>query len=242
MSKEEITTPTSSSQITRPRPAKEHPSMVQAPGLWEYSLQYGARFSVHQENLNTTVKSHPAATMSSSRDEINFLKWLASLVGAKKIVEVGVFLGATTLALAEGLPEGAKIYALDLSDEFTAIGAKHWVEAGVRDKIELIIKSASESLKELVSNPSHVGTFDLAFIDANKDDYDQYYELCLQLVRKGGIVAIDNVFWHGDVLDAQNNTKETVAIRELNKKVHKDERVAITMVPFADGLTLCRKL
>jgi len=179
--------------------------------------------------------------MSSSPDESQFLAWLIKLTGAKKIIEVGVFVGATTLAIAEALPADGKIVALDVSEEFTSVGAKFWAAAGVDHKVDLRIAPAVDSLKNMIES-GEAGTYDFVFIDADKNNYDQYYEHSLTLLKPGGIVAVDNVFWHGKVIDESVTDPDTIAIRVLNQKISIDKRVDISMLPIADGLTLARKL
>jgi len=222
--------------------AKSRPTIVDFPELQQYMEDISLRPSPAQEDLARAVQESPVGIMSSTRDESNFLAWLAALIGARKVIEVGVFLGATTLAIAQALPEDGKILALDVSDEFTSVGLKHWKDAGVAHKVQLKIQPAVESLQAATQNPSEMNSYDLAFIDADKYTYDSYYELCLRLIRPGGIIAVDNVFWHGKIFDDSDQTRDTAAIRAINAKIQADTRVAIATIPCADGLTLCRKL
>lgn len=221
---------------------KVKPSIVDCPQLQRYMEHISLRSTPAEDELAKAVSEHPRGIMAATRDESNFLAWLAALLGAKKVIEVGVFLGATTLAIAQALPEDGKIIALDVSEEFTSIGAKYWKDAGVAHKIDLRIQPAVESLQALTENASELNSFDLAFIDADKSNYDSYYELCLKLVRPGGVVAVDNVFFHGTVLDPSIQAKDPLAIRAINEKIRLDKRVAIATIPCADGVTLCRKL
>jgi len=234
-------TPTSTAEITRPNPAKTLPSMVANPELLEYMNAMSLHQSPSQLALRVVVNSHPAGGMSASPDESQYLAWMVKLIGAKRVIEVGVFLGATTLAIAEALPADGKIVALDVSEEFTSVGAKFWEAAGVRDKIDLRLAPGVDTLKALI-DANEAGTYDMAFIDADKSNYDHYFEHCLTLLRAGGVIAIDNVFFHARTLDESRQDPDTVAIRTLNKKLFSDSRVDITTLPIADGVTLCRKL
>ena len=162
---------------------------------------------------------------------------LVRLMSAKKTLEIGTFTGYSALAVALALPEDGKIVACDISEEWTAIGKKKWEQAGVAEKIELRIGAALGTLEELIQEGQE-GSFDFAFIDADKANYLDYYKMCLKLVRKGGVVAIDNVLWSGSVINSEINDVDTVAIRELNEFLAKDERVSLSMVPVGDGLTL----
>jgi len=224
---------------------KEQLSVVNHPQLYPYLLENSLREpSVLTSLREETIKPHPKAVMASAPDEVQFLTFLLETIGAKRVVEVGVFLGYSTLAFALAVPshkEGGKVVGLDISEEFAAQGKKYWAEAGVADKIELVIGPAVESLKKLIEQEGQAESYDFAYIDADKAGYDAYYELCLKLVRPGGIVAVDNTFRHGRVLCPKADDADTMAVWELNKKIHKDERVTIAMLPVSDGLTLCRK-
>ncbi len=162
---------------------------------------------------------------------------LVRLMSAKRTIEIGTFTGYSALAVALALPEDGKIVACDISEEWTSIGRKKWEQAGVADKIDLRIGPALGTLEELVDDGQE-GSFDFAFIDADKANYLDYYKMCLKLVRKGGVVAIDNVLWSGAVINPDINDVDTLAIRELNEFLAQDERVSLSMVPIGDGLTL----
>ena len=165
---------------------------------------------------------------------------LVQLLGAKKTFEVGVFTGASSLSVALALPPDGKVIACDVSAEWTGIARRYWREAGVADKIDLRLAPAVQTLWALLDE-GQAGTFDFGFIDADKDNYDNYYELGLQLIRRGGLLAFDNVLWGGRVGDPSVQDKDTVALRALNAKLHRDERVALSMLPIADGVTLALK-
>ncbi len=165
---------------------------------------------------------------------------LVQLIGAKKTLEVGVFTGYSSLSVALALPEDGKIIAADVSEEFTAVARRYWQKAGVADKIDLRLAPALETLDNLLAS-GQAETFDFAFIDADKENYDGYYERTLQLIRPGGLIAIDNVLWSGRVADPQIQDENTQIIRNLNKKLHQDERVTLSLLPIGDGLTLALK-
>jgi caffeoyl-CoA O-methyltransferase len=166
---------------------------------------------------------------------------LVRLLRARKCLEVGVFTGYSAMVVAKAMGRGGKVVALDVSEEFTAIARRHWSKAGVSDQIDLRLRPAAESLKAMVA-ANEIETFDFAFIDADKANYDSYYEYALKLVRHGGLIAIDNVLWSGQVVDPTDQTADTVAIRAINQKIHDDRRVDATLLPIGDGLTLALKL
>jgi predicted O-methyltransferase YrrM len=188
-----------------------------------------------------STEDHPRATMQTSPEQGQFLNLLVHLLGAKKTLEVGVFLGYSSSWVALGLPPEGKIIACDLSEEFTTRARRTWKEAGVAEKIELRLGPALETLDSLIAE-GHAATFDLAFIDADKANYAAYYERALVLVRKGGLIVADNVLWDGSVIDPAAQDDDTQAIRAFNLKLHADPRVAIGIVPLGDGLTLACKL
>ena len=166
-----------------------------------------------------------------------FMTWLARTLGAERVVEVGTFTGYSTLCLARGLPENGRVLALDVSAEWTAIGRRHWEQAGVAHKIELRIGPAADALRALPREPA----FDLAFIDADKTGYAGYVEEILPRLRTGGVILVDNVLWGGAVVDATRQDKDTLAIRAFNAAMATDPRVDAVMIPLSDGLTLLRK-
>ena len=220
------------------------PTISEVPKVHHYmmDLLYTYRLSDHQKLLVTEVDALPRSQMAGSQDEAQFLSFLCEILDAKKVLEVGVFRGSTTLALALGLPNDGKVVGLDISEEYTHIGRKYWIAAGVEHKVDLMIGDATKSMETLLCK-GEAGTFDLVFIDADKSNYMVYYEIGLQLLRPGGIVAIDNTLWHGKVLQPEEDRDgDTKAICAINEFVHKDTRVSITMLSIADGLTLCRKL
>ena len=210
------------------------------PALHQYMLDVSLREPEILRRLRQETAVLPEAGMQLDPEQAQFLALLLKLIGAKRTIEVGVFTGYSSLITALTLPEDGQVVACDVSEEYTAVARRYWQEAGIAHKIQLNIAPAAETLNGLLAN-GEAGQFDLAFIDADKSNYDTYVELCLQLVRQGGLVIVDNVLWHGQVLDRDDQTPDTVAIRALNKKLHSDERVDLSLVPIGDGLTLLRK-
>jgi len=179
--------------------------------------------------------------MCSPPDSIPLLQMLVKLTQAEKIVEVGVFTGYTALGMALALQPGGRLIACDITDEYPSIGKPYWEEAGVADKIDLRVAPAVDTLDELLKTEGE-GTVDMAFIDADKSNYDKYYERLLKLLRPGGVIAVDNVLWGGDVINDDKQDDDTKAIRALNDKIYKDERVNIAMLSNSDGITIvCKK-
>jgi caffeoyl-CoA O-methyltransferase len=190
--------------------------------------------------LRERTASIPEARMQITPEQGQFMQLLVQMLEAKKTLEIGVFTGYSSLAVALALPANGKVTACDVSDEWTSIGKPYWAEAGVSHKIDLHIAPAVRTLDRLISDGDE-GTYDFAFIDADKANYDSYYESSLVLVRTGGLIAIDNVLWHSKVIDPSINDADTVAIRKINGKIHADKRVSISLIPIGDGLTLARK-
>jgi len=205
--------------------------------LYTYLLKNGVREHEALAGLREKTASHPRAVMQISPDEGQFLQFLVRILGAKKTIEVGVFTGYSSLATALALPADGKVIACDISEEYASIGRPFWKDAGVEHKIDLRIANAVDTLDKLISEKQE-NTFDFAFIDADKTNYMNYYERLLKLVRVGGVIAIDNVLWHGAVVQPENVDEDTVAIRKLNEFIHNDDRVYISMLGIADGVTL----
>jgi len=178
--------------------------------------------------------------MQISPEQGQFMALLVQLIGAKKTLEIGVFTGYSTLSVALALPEDGRIVACDVNEKDCAIALSSWQKANVAHKIDLRIAPALDTLESLITN-GESNTFDFAFIDADKGNYDNYYEKCLQLVRSGGLIAIDNMLWYGRVADSGAQDKRTKRIRALNEKVRDDERVATSLLPVGDGLLLALK-
>lgn len=208
--------------------------------LYNYLLSVSLREPEILQQLRQETNNHPQAIMQISPEQSQFMTLLVQLLGAKKTLEVGVFTGYSSLSVALALPPDGKIIACDVSEEYTAIARRYWQKAGVADKIDLRLAPALETLDRLLAD-GQAETFDFAFIDADKVNYERYYERSLQLVRPGGLIAIDNVLWDGKVADSQFQNSSTLAIPALNQKLHHDERVTLSLVPIADGLTLALK-
>jgi len=208
--------------------------------LYDYLLSVSLREPEILRQLRQETDSHPQATMQIAPEQGQFMALLVQLMGATKTLEVGVFTGYSSLCVALALPPRGKIVACDVSEEYTRIARRYWQAAGVADKIELRLAPALETLDQLLTE-GQAETFDFAFIDADKANYEGYYERSLQLVRPGGLIAIDNVLWSGRVADPEVQNNSTSAIRALNDKLYRDQRISLSLVPIADGLTLALK-
>jgi len=182
----------------------------------------------------------PMARMQITPEQGQFMAMLVRLLGAVKTLEIGVFTGYSSLAVALAMPERGRVIACDVSEEWTAIARRYWKEAGVANKIDLRLAPAAQTIEALLADGQQ-SKFDFAFIDADKANYDKYYEGALKLIRSGGLIAIDNVLWHGQVIDPSVNDEDTIAIRRLNEKLNCDSRVDLSMLPIGDGVTLARK-
>ena len=208
--------------------------------LYDYLLSVSLREPYILQQLREETARLPSARMQIAPEQGQFMTLLVQLLGATKTLEVGVFTGYSSLCVALALPPNGKIVACDVSEEYTALARRYWEAGGVADKIDLRLAPALETLDELLA-AGLAGTFDFAFIDADKRNYQGYYERSLQLIRPGGLIAIDNVLWSGKVADSQVQDNQTQALRALNEKLHHDERIILSMVPIADGLTLALK-
>jgi predicted O-methyltransferase YrrM len=208
--------------------------------VWDYYTAHAYREApVLAELRAETAKLGGSAQMQIGPEQGAFMGMIAALMGAREIVEFGTFTGYSSLAMALGAPE-ARITAVDINAEWTAIGQRHWEKAGVASRITLRLDGGAAAIADLLGK-GRANTFDLAFIDADKTGYDAYYEGALKLLRPGGLVMIDNVLWDGDVADLAKKDADTEAIRALNAKVRADERVTLCMVPIGDGVTMARK-
>tara|TARA_B100000686_G_scaffold354888_1_gene467988 strand:+ start:4834 stop:5496 length:663 start_codon:yes stop_codon:yes gene_type:complete len=208
--------------------------------LYEYILSTSLRDTPLQARLRDETANMPSGIMQISPDQGQFMALLVKLTGATKILEVGSFTGYSALVMAQALPNSGKLIACDISKEYTLIAQRYWKEAGVSDRIDLRIGSAVETLSDLIQKDS-ADTFDMAFIDADKVNYRSYYESCLALLRPGGLLMIDNVLWNGRPAHKEETDEDTVAIRNLNRSLHHDERIDVSLLSIGDGLTLARK-
>ncbi len=209
--------------------------------LYQYLLANSVREPEILAKLRAETAQHPLVNMQISPEQGQLMGLLVRLIGAKKCLEVGVFTGYSSLVVALNLPDDGQIIACDVSAEFTSIARRYWQMAGVANKINLHIAPALETLDRLISN-GEAGTFDFAFIDADKNNYGAYYDRCLQLVRQGGLILVDNVLWYGRVVDpGMDHDQRTQAIKQINQQIYHDDRVQISMIPIGDGLTIARK-
>ena len=204
-----------------------------------YLISVGAREPEALANLREETAVMPEAGMQIAVEQGALLSMLVKLLGARNVLEVGTFTGYSSTAMALALPPDGRIVCCDVSEEFTAVARRTWAAAGVEDRVDLRLAPALETLEALLATDGR-GSFDLAFIDADKSNYRGYVEGALLLVRSGGLIAIDNVLWSGRVIDPAETDEDTQAIRDLNADLATDERVDIAMVPIADGLTLLR--
>lgn len=209
--------------------------------LYNYLLNHSVRpHPVLQKIQNDNSCDELTSIMQIAPEQGQLMALLVKLTGAKNILEVGTSTGYSSLAMALALPDDGKLITCDINKQATDKAQQYWLEAAVANKIELKLAPAIETLKTLVEQ-KHTNHFDLAFIDADKVSYQAYFEACLKLIKPGGVILIDNVLWGGAVVDKKNNDDDTAAIRELNRKLYKDKRVDISMLPLSDGLTLARK-
>jgi caffeoyl-CoA O-methyltransferase len=209
--------------------------------LYQYLLAISLREPTLLAELRERTRQLPDANMQIAPEQGQFMQLLISLLGARHTLEIGVYTGYSALATALALPADGRLIACDINPESTAIAQHFWERAGVAQRIELHLRPALDTLGELLAT-DRAGQFDFAFIDADKQNYGAYFDACLQLLRPGGVIAVDNVLWGGRVIDAAANDSTTVAIRQFNEKIRCDDRVAISLVPIGDGLTLARKL
>jgi O-methyltransferase len=208
--------------------------------LYEYVLSVGVREPAAFGALREETAKLAECEWQIAPEQGPFLALLVQLMGAKKCLEIGTFTGYSALWVASALPADGKLVCCELSGLYASIAQKHLTAAGLMGKVELRVAPAADSLAELIAD-GQGGTFDYAFIDADKGRYDLYYERCLELVRPGGVLAIDNTLWDGKPADPSVTDPDTLAIRALNEKIHSDARVSLSFLPFADGLTLARK-
>jgi predicted O-methyltransferase YrrM len=208
--------------------------------LSEYIRRHWLRPTPIFERLQAETAQTPNPSMQTAAEQGQFLQFLVRLMGARRALEIGVFTGHSSLAVALAMPPDGRIIACDVSDHWTSIARRYWREAGVEHKVDLRLGPALATLDQLLAEGA-AGTFDFAFIDADKMNNANYYERALQLVRPGGVIAIDNVLWHGRIADESVQDEETQAMRAFNLALHGDERIWLTLVPLGDALTLALK-
>jgi len=206
----------------------------------DYLLAHTGQETITAQKLRVQTAELAESMMQISPEQGQLMQMLLRLMGAQRAIEVGTFTGYSALQIALALPDDGTLVACDISEEWTAIGQPFWTTANVAHKIDLRIGPAVRTLNQLIEN-GDAGTFDFAFIDADKENYGTYYEQCLTLVRSGGLIAVDNVLWSGTVADPTITDVSTAAIRSLNERVRSDSRVQVSMIPIGDGLSLIRK-
>jgi predicted O-methyltransferase YrrM len=217
-----------------------HKTLDLTPALYDYLLKVSLREPAIMRQLRDETANLPGATMQISPEQGQFMAMLMQLTNAKKTLDIGTFTGYSALVVALALPADGKVIACDVCEKSTSVAVKYWEKANVRDKIDLRLAPALETLQTLIDQ-GQAGTFDFAFIDADKLNYSNYYEKALELLKTGGLIAVDNVLWDGHVIDLSVQDNSTNAIRALNDKIANDNRVSISMIPIGDGLTLARK-
>ena len=206
--------------------------------LYQYVMDHSIREHPAQVALRAATASHLHAGMQISPDQGQFMALLVKLLGARRAIEIGVFTGYSALSVALALPEDGRLLACDINDDYTRIGRPFWQQAGVAHKIDLHLAPALQTLDAQLAGGA-AGHYDFAFIDADKTGYDAYYERCLKLVRRGGLIAIDNTLWSGAVARPAKDA-DTTALQQLNEKLHQDERIDLSLLAIGDGLTLAR--
>lgn len=210
------------------------------PELGEYLQAISIREHELLTRLRNETADHPLARMQIAPEQGQLMALLIRLMGAKRIIEIGVFTGYSSLAMALAMPDDGYLLACDINDEYTSMARRYWAAAGVEHKIALRLAPALETLNEQIET-GQSGTYDFAFIDADKENGIAYYEHLLKLIRPGGLITVDNTLWSGRVIDPTDNDSETQSIREFNKKLKSDSRVDLSIIPIGDGLTLAMK-
>lgn len=216
---------------------------LEASRVLAYARRYGIReHPVMKQCRLETVKARPDASIMTMPEEASFLGFFIKAIGAKRGLEVGVFTGYSSLSLALSMPDDSELVCLELNQETADIAKSYWELAGVDHRVKCHVGEAAKTLEGLVADESQLNSFDFSYIDANKDQYDEYYEASLKLVKPGGTIILDNMLWGGKVVDKSDDTPWTLAIRELNEKLHKDERIEVSLTTLGDGVTFARKL
>jgi predicted O-methyltransferase YrrM len=208
--------------------------------ITEYIVAHSLRDSPLLAELRAETAKIPEAGMQIPAEQGQFLALLVNAIGARRCIEIGTFTGYSALCVALALPADGKLLCCDVSDEWTRVGKPYWERAGVAGKIELVIAPATATLDARLAS-GEAGGWDFAFIDADKPNYINYYERCLKLLRTGGLIVFDNTLWSGAVADDSDQTDSTVALRQLNDKLHHDERVSVSLLSIGDGVTLALK-
>ncbi len=213
-------------------------------GLEDTLLAYLRNHSLREPEVLKQLREEtlklPLGVMQVSPEQGQFMALLVRITGATRIVEIGTFTGYSSLVMALALPDSGKLITCDISEDYTNTARQYWQKAGVADRIELKLAPALETLDALLAS-GQTGTFDMAFIDADKTEYIGYYERCLQLLKSGGLILVDNVLWGGRVARSEVEDSDTNTLRQFNDLLHRDERIGLSMLPVGDGLTIARK-
>jgi len=208
--------------------------------LHDYLLSVSLREPDVLRRLRSETAQMSNANMQISPEQGQFMALLARLMRARCYLEVGVFTGYSSLCMALALPDDGLVTACDISEDYTSVARRYWDEAGVASKIDLRLAPATQSLDSLIAG-GQGGAYDMAFVDADKTNYVTYFDRCLTLLRPGGLIAVDNTLWSGRVLDPEDTTEDTEALRAFNRRLHEDDRIDLSLVPIGDGLTLALK-
>ena len=209
--------------------------------LYEYMIDVSLRETDEMKRLRDETYQMTSRDLASAPEQSQLMAFLLKLMGAKRAIEIGVYTGYSTLAMALALPDDGVLVACDQSDAWTSIGRRYWKEAGVDGKIDLRLGPALDTVTEMASNPDELGKYDFVYIDADKQNNLNYYELSLKLLRAGGLVAIDNIFAEGAVIDDAAQGESITTVRKMNRQHLADERVDLSLVPIGDGMTFLRK-
>lgn len=216
-------------------------TLAMTDDLYRYLVEVSVRETPVQRRLREETSKLKEAGLQISPEQGQLMALLVSLMGARRTLEVGVFTGYSALCVAAALPEDGRVIACDVSEEWTSVARRYWREAGVEEKIDLRLKPAVETLASLIE-AGEKERFDFAFIDADKENYARYFEQCLELIRPGGLIAVDNTLWSGNVIDSTDQSNNTKSIRAFNESLRDDSRIILSLVPIGDGLTLAMKL
>ena len=235
----EISAAPQSFSIPEPRQVSTR-TLSLTESIYDYMLSVSLREPEVLQRLRAETSTLDMAVMQISPEQGQFMRLLVELIDARLTLEIGTFTGYSALSVALGLPADGRILACDINEDWTGIARRYWAEAGVADKIDLRLAPALETLDGLIAD-GEAGDYDFAFIDADKGNYEAYFERSLTLLRRGGVIVVDNVLWQGKVADPGNQETDTVAIRKFNRQIGEDERVSLSMLPIGDGLTLARK-
>jgi predicted O-methyltransferase YrrM len=208
--------------------------------IYDYLLSISVKEPALLGRLREETAQDPLANMQIAPEQGRFMALLVELLGVRHAIEIGTYTGYSALCIAMAMPSDGHLICCDTSEQWTAVARRYFVEASVADRIELKIAPALTTLDDLLAK-GQMGAFDFAFIDADKENYENYFERCLALARPGGLIAVDNTLWGGSVADPENQEPSTQAIRRFNEKLYNDERVSLSLVPIGDGLTLARK-